>query len=104
MLILESLVGLHRSVQLQLLQYYWSHYFMYKNGHLFWVFILEGLVGLHRSVQLQLLQHDWHYYFMANRWENSGNSDILYFLGSKITADDDFSHEVMGLDAMILVF
>ena len=29
---------------------------------------------------------------MANRWENNGNSDI--FLGSKITADGDHSHEI----------
>ena len=29
---------------------------------------------------------------MANRWGNNGNSDRLYFLGSKITADDDYSH------------
>ena len=29
---------------------------------------------------------------MANRWGNNGNSDI--FLGSKITADDDCSHEI----------
>ena len=28
---------------------------------------------------------------MANRW---GNSDRLYFLGSKITADVDCSHEI----------
>ena len=28
---------------------------------------------------------------MENRW---GNSDKLYFLGSKITADGDFSHEI----------
>ena len=27
------------------------------------------------------------YYFMANRWENNGNSDRFYFLGSKISAD-----------------
>ena len=26
---------------------------------------------------------------MANRWGNNGNSDRLYFLGSKIIADDD---------------
>ena len=26
---------------------------------------------------------------MANRWGNNGNSDRLYFLGSKITADGD---------------
>ena len=31
---------------------------------------------------------------MANRWGNSGNSDRLYFLGSKITADGDYSHEI----------
>ena len=30
-------------------------------------------------------------HFMANRW---GNSDRLYFWGSKITADCDFSHEI----------
>ena len=31
---------------------------------------------------------------MANRWENSGNSDSVYFEGlQKITADGDFSHE-----------
>ena len=31
---------------------------------------------------------------MGNRWGNSGNSDRLYFLGSKITADGDCSHEM----------
>ena len=31
---------------------------------------------------------------MANRWENIGNSEILYFGGSKITEDSDFSHEI----------
>ena len=31
---------------------------------------------------------------MANRWGNSGNSDRLYFLGSKIPADGDYSHEI----------
>ena len=31
---------------------------------------------------------------MANRWGNSGNSVRLYFWGSKITADGDFSHEI----------
>ena len=29
---------------------------------------------------------------MANRWEKSGNSGRVYFLGSKITADNDYSH------------
>ena len=31
---------------------------------------------------------------MGNRWENSVNSDRLYFLGSKITEDGDCSHEI----------
>ena len=31
---------------------------------------------------------------MANRWGNNGNSDRTSFLGSKITADDDCSHEI----------
>ena len=31
---------------------------------------------------------------MANRWGNDENSDRLFFLGSKITADDDQSHEI----------
>ena len=31
---------------------------------------------------------------MGNRWENSGSSVRLYFLGSKITADGDYSHEI----------
>ena len=31
---------------------------------------------------------------MANRWRNNGNSDRLYFGGSKITVDGDCSHEI----------
>ena len=31
---------------------------------------------------------------MANRWGNNGDSDRLYFLGFKITADGDCSHEI----------
>ena len=30
---------------------------------------------------------------MANRWGNNGNSDRLYFGGSKITAGDNCGHE-----------
>ena len=36
----------------------------------------------------------WSHHFMANRWGNNVNSDRLYFLGSKITADGDCSHEI----------
>ena len=32
---------------------------------------------------------------MGNRWGNSRNSVRLYFLGSKITADGDCSHEII---------
>ena len=31
---------------------------------------------------------------MANRWGNNGNSDRFIFLGSKIIADDDCTHEI----------
>ena len=31
---------------------------------------------------------------MANRWENNGNSERLYFGGLQITADADCSHEI----------
>ena len=31
---------------------------------------------------------------MADRWGNSGNSERLYFLASKITVDGDCSHEI----------
>ena len=31
---------------------------------------------------------------MGNRWGNIGNSDRLYFGGSKITADGDCNHEI----------
>ena len=31
---------------------------------------------------------------MGNRWGNSGNNVRLYFLGCKITADGDCSHEI----------
>ena len=33
-------------------------------------------------------------HFMENRWGNNENSDTFIFLGSKITADGDCSHEI----------
>ena len=36
----------------------------------------------------------WSHHFMANRLRNSGNSDWLYFLDFKTTADGDCSHEI----------
>ena len=34
---------------------------------------------------------------MANRWGNNGNSERVYFEGSKITADGECSHEITTL-------
>ena len=31
---------------------------------------------------------------MTNRWGNNGDSETLYFLGSKITSEDACSHEI----------
>ena len=36
----------------------------------------------------------WSHLFMANRCRNNGNGQRLYFLGSKITADGECSHEI----------
>ena len=36
----------------------------------------------------------WSHHFMGNRWGNSGNSVRLYFSGSKINSDGDFSREI----------
>ena len=53
------------------------------------------------KVGLKLKQHsenedhgNWSHHFMGNRWGNSGNSVRIYFLGSKITADGDCSHDI----------
>ena len=46
----------------------------------------SGKVGLKLNIQKTKT--------MANRWRNSGNSDSLSFLGSKITADGNCSHEI----------
>ena len=50
-------------------------------------------VGLKLNIQKL---RSWHLFpsVHGNRWENSGNSDRLYFLDSKITADSDCSHEI----------
>ena len=36
----------------------------------------------------------WFHHFMANRWAKSENSVRFNFLGSRITADGDCSHEI----------
>ena len=49
-------------------------------------------VGLKLNIQKSKIMASM--IFMTNRWENNGNSDRLYFLGSKITADGDCSYEI----------
>ena len=51
-------------------------------------------VGLKLSIQKTKIMASDPAHFMADRWGNSGNSGRLYFLGSKITADGDCSHEI----------
>ena len=36
----------------------------------------------------------WPHHFMANRWENNGNSDRLYFLRLQNHCDGDYIHEI----------
>ena len=36
----------------------------------------------------------WSPHFIVNRWGNNGNSERLYFQGSKITAHGDCGHEI----------
>ena len=51
-------------------------------------------VGLKLNIQKTKIMASGPINFMANRWGNNGNSDRLYFLGSKITADGDCSHKI----------
>ena len=48
-------------------------------------------VGLKLNIQKTKI---WSHHFMSNRWGSNGNSERLYFGGSKITADGDCSHEI----------
>ena len=47
-------------------------------------------VGLKLSIQKTKIMASG----SINSWQIDGNNDRLYFLGSKITADGDFSHEL----------
>ena len=49
----------------------------------------------HHSSKASILWHSFEcHHFLANKWGNNGNSDRLYFGGSKITADGDCSNEI----------
>ena len=54
----------------------------------------EGSEKVGLKLNIQKMSGIRSHHFMANRWGNSGNSDRLYFLGSKITTDGDCSHEI----------
>ena len=52
-------------------------------------------VGLKLNIQkTKIMDGIWSHHFMGNRWGNSGNNGWLSFVGSKITADGDCSHEI----------
>ena len=51
-------------------------------------------IGLKLSIQKTKIMASGSHHFMGNRWGNSRNSVRLYFGGSKITVDGDFSHEI----------
>ena len=54
----------------------------------------RGKVGKNSTVRKQ--DHGiYSHHFMANRWENNGNSERLYFWGSQITTDGDCSQEII---------
>ena len=50
--------------------------------------------GLKFSIQKTLDHGIWSHHFMANRWGNNGNTTDFIFLGSKVTADCDYSNEI----------
>ena len=50
--------------------------------------------ALKLNIQKSKIHGIWSHHFMVNRGRNSGNSGRLYFLGSKITASGDCSHEI----------
>ena len=52
------------------------------------------VVVSHCCFNLHLSDDIWSNHFTAHRWGNNGNSDRFIFLGPKITADGDCSHEI----------
>ena len=54
-------------------------------------------VALKLNIQKTKIMGIRSHHFMANRWRNNANSERLYFLGSKITADGDCHHEIKRL-------
>ena len=46
------------------------------------------------KINIKLRSWIWPLYFMANRGDKGGSSDRLFFLGSKVIAGGDCSHEI----------
>ena len=52
-------------------------------------------VGLKLNIQkTKIMDGIWSHHLMANRWRNNGKVIDFIFLGSKIIADGDYSHEI----------
>ena len=79
MLFLESFVGLHRTVQLQLFKHYWLGYFL----ELPWYWMV--CLGNNWPGPIPSWQIDW---------EIMETVTDFIILSSKITADGDCSHEI----------
>ena len=54
----------------------------------------ERKADLKLNIQKTKMMANQSHHSMANSWGNNGNSDRLYFLGSKITANGDCGHEI----------
>ena len=54
----------------------------------------ERKADLKLNIQKTKMMANRSHHSMANSWGNNGNSDRLYFLGSKITANGDCGHEI----------
>ena len=68
---------------------------IWKTGQSVWKLEESEKSGLKLSIQRKNKDYGiWYHHFMANRWGYNGNSDRLYFLGSRITADGDCSSEI----------
>ena len=50
--------------------------------------------GLKLNIQKTKIMASGGDHFIANRWGSGGNSEKLYFWGSKITADGECSHNI----------
>ena len=57
------------------------------------IYLLFSLLSRNRVILCVILSIQSHH-FRAHRWGNNGNSQRLYFLGLKSTADGDCSHEI----------